>query len=225
MDGRNRVDGFSPPEALCQNAAMTYPPPYYLESDENLLFELMDAAPLAQLISHDDRGLHATPVPLMRHAGPLRLIGHLDANNPQVDGLDGASVLVVFSGPDRYISPNDYHTRQLPTWNYLQVHVRGQARLLPQAAAKRAVLDDTAVVMEQDQTTPFHPDQRQRTVTALLPKIAAVEIRIDEMTGRVKLSKDKTSRDQRAAADKLLDGDAGPWALLVERFLNAGTTR
>lgn len=56
---------------------------------------------------------------------------HLARSNPLIAGVPGAAVLIV-SGPDAYISPDWYGVDdQVPTWNYLAVHLRGSLAALP----------------------------------------------------------------------------------------------
>jgi len=59
---------------------------------------------------------------------------HVMRSNPIARALTTPqSALLAISGPDGYISPDWYDLEdQVPTWNYIAVHLRGQLQLLPQ---------------------------------------------------------------------------------------------
>ena len=59
---------------------------------------------------------------------------HVMRSNPIVRALKTPQkALLAISGPDGYISPDWYgNENQVPTWNYIAVHLRGQLQLLPQ---------------------------------------------------------------------------------------------
>src|SRR5262249_35343352 len=111
------------------------------------LHELIRAHPLATLITAGTGGIIANLVPFILidtgDKGTLR--AHIAKANDQVDALKaGAETLVVFHGPEAYITPSWYaskkeHGRVVPTWNYVVVQVRGTPR----------VIDDTAWLKTQ----------------------------------------------------------------------------
>ena len=111
---------------------MTYPPPTRRIDDPAWALALMDAHPFAHLITADG-GLAVTRLPVIadRQDGrPVRLRAHLNGLNPQARGLDGASVLVAFSGPAAYVSPHwRADTGRAGTYDYEAAHVRGIARV------------------------------------------------------------------------------------------------
>jgi transcriptional regulator len=161
---------------------------------------------LASVISRTDDDVAITPLPLVldRHRGAHGvLVGHIDRNNPHAAYLDGQPVAAVFRGPDAYISPSVYSTPQLPTWNYIAVHVRGVARLLPDADGLREALIAMAAHLRRD-GDPFVLDAGHARMNALLPYIVGFEIEITAMTGRFKLSQDKIPRDTELAKQRLM---------------------
>ena len=99
--------------------------------------------------------VNADPAPLLSHI-PFqlgedgeRLEAHLTRSNPIVRllGKPQAAVIAV-SGPDGYVSPDWYGIgQQVPTWNYVAVHLRGVLRLLPQQEL-RGILERLATAME-----------------------------------------------------------------------------
>src|SRR3954468_24195060 len=110
-----------------------YIPSSFAERGLPTLFAFIEAHPLATLVtSTTTEGLVATHLPLVldRAAGPMgTLVGHVARANPQSRCIAGEApeALVIFTGPDAYVSPEWYATKQetgrvVPTWNYIAVH-------------------------------------------------------------------------------------------------------
>ena len=103
-----------------------YPPKKHQDSDKKHLIEVMKTYPLATVISVKDNTPLITHLPLIYRASDGKLVGHIDIYNPQTELLkDLNEVTLIFSGPQCYISPSIYTTTQLPTWNYIKVHLTG----------------------------------------------------------------------------------------------------
>jgi hypothetical protein len=122
-----------------------YPPPAFRETRPEVLHNLIRTHPLGLLITAGAGGILASPVPfqLVTEGGVATLRAHLSRANPQLDALSGAECLVVFQGPDAYVSPSWYATKRetgkvVPTWNYMIVQARGQARRVDDPAWLRA---------------------------------------------------------------------------------------
>ena len=113
-----------------------YLPPQFAAKDASIAMELMRAHPLAQLVSADDAGFpFVTPLPLHlvgESGGALSLLGHVAKPNPHAGFLrTRPPALVVFQGPQAYMTPRVYPDWvRVPTWSYLAVHVRVQARII-----------------------------------------------------------------------------------------------
>jgi predicted FMN-binding regulatory protein PaiB len=183
-----------------------YPPAYHVEHDRDKIHRVIEAFPLATLISRTDDDVVITPLPLIldRSRGAHGvLVGHIDNNNPHLAWLDDRPVAAVFRGPDAYISPSVYSTPQLPTWNYIAAHVRGTARLLRSADALRDALIAMATHLKRDDD-PWTLTPDHARMNALLAYITGFEIEITGMVGRFKLSQDKNPRDIGLAKRRLM---------------------
>src|SRR5689334_11890616 len=117
-----------------------YIPPHFAASDPQLGLDIIDRHSFATLVTVHDGLPFATHLPLLlEQRGPRRtLVGHVARANPKWQHLElGQRVLAVFAGPHAYVSPTWYEPRpdNVPTWNYVAVHVRGRPRLLPAGAA------------------------------------------------------------------------------------------
>ncbi len=179
-----------------------YPPLAHIESDGQQLVDVITRYPLATFILAAGDQPQATPLPLVLNDAENELIGHLDANNPAAELLrDGAAALVIFHGPSSYISPLDYTTRQLPTYNYQQVHVRGRIRVVtdPNLAAE----DLRQLVRAMEGHGGWVLTEGDARVVPLLGEIVAFRLEIAEMTGRFKLGQDKRPEDRDAVHAKL----------------------
>lgn len=105
----------------------------FKQDDLNTLKNLMIQHPFATLVSYCDSGLEANHLPfiLKEEKGQTKLHGHIAKVNDLWKHVENLSdVLVVFNGPDCYVSPNYYptkkkHGKAVPTWNYVSVHIKG----------------------------------------------------------------------------------------------------
>lgn len=178
---------------------MQYPPPPYRSDDRQKMITLIKSCPFAALISTVNGEIFVTHIPIIYNQRIEKLVAHIDLYNPQVATLvDGAKVKVVFSGPDCYISPSVYSTDQLPTWNYMIVHVEGTVtRINDPEAAKQTMIDMTTFLEAPDHKFVLEADnpRMQRSVNY----IQAFTIDITHWVGKFKLSQDKRKEDQRRA--------------------------
>ena len=143
-----------------------YVPNSFAERDRPTLFAFMEAHPLATLVTSSTSGLFATHLPLAvdRAAGPMgTLFGHIVRANPHSRYLteQGTGALVIFTGPDAYITPEWYSTKQetgrvVPTWNYIAVHAYGSLRLRDDESFLRPHLEALTRRHEASRPKPWH---------------------------------------------------------------------
>ncbi|MFH2133044.1 MAG: FMN-binding negative transcriptional regulator, partial [bacterium] len=144
------------------------------------------------------------PLILDRNQGKSgALIGHMDRNNPHTAYLSNDKTLVIFQGPNAYISPNVYKSSQLPTWNYIAVHVKGRTAITESADAVMDSMIKMAAILETG-PNPYALDKENTKMQHLIKHVVGFEIEILEMTGRFKLSQNKNSVDRQLAREKLL---------------------
>ncbi|WP_251357952.1 FMN-binding negative transcriptional regulator [Kangiella sp. TOML190] len=185
-----------------------YPPSIHLEDDIKKLTPLMRQFPFATVISVHQGEIEVTQAPLVFQevSGRIYLYGHLAGNNAHGDYLANANVTVIFHGPNCYISPNDYATKQLPTWNSLSVHIKGNCQTTKDPDELYRILEMMADQFEEDSPSdkPNYKIQRTEEKTArLILHITGFKIEVTEIIGRYKLSKDKTREDIQLAGEKL----------------------
>jgi transcriptional regulator len=195
-----------------------YLPQHFEETRPAVLHRLLQAHPLALLITLDASGAPvANPIPLMLDAarGPLgTLCGHVARANP-VWQAAGQQVLVVFQGPDGYISPNGYaakqeHGKVVPTWNYATVQGRGPLVVLDAAAATHALVSRLTDRHEAAQPRPWAVgDAPDDYIAGMLRAIVCIEIPLTALVGKYKLSQNRSAADRAGVVAALqAQGDA-----------------
>ena len=181
---------------------MNYPPKHHLDDDQNHMIEVIKTYPLATVISVINNEPLITHLPLIFENG--KLIGHIDIYNPQAKLLkDNNEVTLIFSGPECYISPSVYSTTQLPTWNYIKVHLKGNVKAIEsKAELKQSLITMTEFLEAPDHKYVLEPDNPR--LDRNLNYIDMFEITITEWEGKFKLSQDKKPKDTESARAELI---------------------
>lgn len=184
-----------------------YPPKHHQDDDFRHHLKTIRQFPLATIISANGEDCFTTHIPLLHiQDGSTygKLTGHLDKNNPQCAFLNNRKIYVIFSGPDTYISPNTYTTKQLPTWNYIKVHFEGIATTTTDPETIKKSLLDLTNTMEKASDQPFVLSYDDPRMSQLVNYVTAVEIQITKVEGKFKLSQDKIPADTKNAREKLI---------------------
>jgi len=190
-----------------------YVPGHFREDDPRALAALMRAYPLALLVSLDAGQPFATHLPLVldEEAGaPKRLRGHVARANPHWRALEKhPSCLAVFTGPDAYVSPNWYDKHPaVPTWNFAAAHVYGRARAMDDAELRK-LLDDLSAIHEANEPHPWTSAKlTEEWFAAMRKAVAGIEIAIERLEGKVKLSQNRPAGDRRKVIAALEKGGA-----------------
>lgn len=179
-----------------------YVPTPFGEQDPERLLGFMRQYSFATLVTAGGNGAPcATHLPFLveRDAqGHLRLLAHMARLNPQWRGFgEGREALVIFQGPQGYISPTWYVTApQVPTWNYATVHAYGRPRVLDEPDAPLRILRNTAARYESGNPRPWQLEDAGDYVDRLLPAIVAFELPVSRVEGTFKLSQNKGPEDR-----------------------------
>jgi transcriptional regulator len=158
------------------------------------------SAPGAPLLSH-------VPFVISQDGAALDL--HLVRSNPIVRALTAPLPLpsrVAVSGPDGYVSPDWYGIRdQVPTWNYVAVHLSGMLEMRPQEEL-RGLLERQSALLE-DRLLPKPPWAVKKTDARALERmmrmIVPCRMRLSGVAGTWKLSQNKPEAVRLRAADHL----------------------
>jgi len=181
---------------------MNYPPKQHQDEDINHMIDVIKTYPLATLISVKDNQPLVTHLPLVYE--DRKLIGHIDIYNPQAQLLkNDTDVTIIFAGPECYISPSIYSTTQLPTWNYIKVHLKGKVKAIEsKAALKQSLITMTEFLEAPDHKYVLEPENPR--LDKNLDYIEMFEIEITSWEGKFKLSQDKKPSDIKAAREELV---------------------
>lgn len=178
-----------------------YRPPAFREDRPELLHAAIRAHPLATLVTHGPSGLTANLVPFTLVPGtdgPDLLRAHLARANPQLADLRaGGEALVIFQGPQAYVTPAWYPSKQehgkvVPTWNYILVQAHGRPVVIDDVQWLRAQIDALTAQQEADRSEPWAvTDAPPDYVAAQLKGIAGVEIAVERIEGKWKASQNQ----------------------------------
>jgi transcriptional regulator len=201
-----------------------YQPTAFREERLETLHALIRAHPLGTLITGGARGLIANLVPFIVIEGGEKgiLRAHIARANDQVEALrNGADTLVVFQGPEAYITPSWYaakpeHGRVVPTWNYVVVQARGIPRLIEDAAWIRAQIGELTASQEGRRAEPWKvSDAPEPFIAGQIGAIVGVEIPIASIEGKWKVSQNRSAADRKGVVEGLQREGLGEMASLV----------
>jgi transcriptional regulator len=194
-----------------------YLPAYFEESRTDVLHALMRARPLATLVTLSDSGLAANHIPLETVPEPLPhgvLRGHVARANPLWrEYRAGSEALAIFHGPQAYISPSFYPTKQqtgevVPTWDYAVVHARGTLRFEQDSTWLRALVSRLTDAHEASRRMPWKIDDAPSPyIERMLSLIVGFELSITGLTGKWKLSQNHPVANRQGVVKGLRDAE------------------
>ena len=191
--------------------------PAHFKPDDGTVRELLRNLGAANLITATADGLLATMLPLVYDEGESRpglgpwgaLLGHVARNNGQWRVPAIGEALVIVQGPDAYISPAWYatkreHGRVVPTWNYVTAHVHGRLVIHDDPEWVEANVRRLTAKYEATRAEPWSVDDAPETyIAGQLKAIVGVEIVIDRVEGKAKLSQNRSDADIAGAIEGL----------------------
>ncbi len=190
-----------------------YLPNHFKESRVEPLQGLIRAHPLGMLITLADAGLQANPIPFLIDATPAplgTLRGHVARANPLWrETRTEVEALVVFQGPQVYISPSMYPTKAaigkvVPTWNYVTVQARGTLRVHDDATWVRGIVERLTLTHEAARPVPWAvSDAPADYIETMLRAIVGIEIELTALQGKWKVSQNRDAVDRQGVVDGL----------------------
>ena len=188
-----------------------YLPKHFEVTDPDLLAQLMGEYPLATLIGTLGGQTEVNHLPLMLNSDRTRLYGHVAKNNPLLKIADQASseVIAVFHGPNAYVTPAWYPSKKesgkvVPTWNYAVVHVQGHIKLIEDAQWLRNHVSQMTNIHEPIYQSNWKLDDAPEDyVQTMLKAIIGIEIEVESLVGKFKLSQNRPPEDYDAVVKEL----------------------
>jgi transcriptional regulator len=197
-----------------------YVPAHFKEDRVDVLHDLMRTTGLATIVSMTPEGMIASHVPLMLDPDPApygTLIGHFARANPHWRLLDrNVQTLVIFQGPEGYITPSYYaakkeHGKVVPTWNYAAIHAYGTLEVFDDPERLLGVVTRLTERHETPRAQPWAvSDAQDDFVQGMLRGIVGIALPITRLEGKLKMSQNRPAADQTGVIEGLLvDGQDG----------------
>ncbi|TPK02889.1 FMN-binding negative transcriptional regulator [Mesorhizobium sp. B2-5-9] len=189
-----------------------YTPPAFRDDDKDSLIATIRAARLANLVTATADGPLATPLPLFldETEGEHGVIhGHLAKANPQWRVPAIGDGLAIFMGPDAYVTPAWYATKQetgkvVPTWNYAAVHAYGPVEFFEDADRLLEVVTRLTNLHEGARAAPWAvSDAPPDFIQSQLRGIVGLRMPVVRLEGKRKMSQNRNAADRAGVASGL----------------------
>ena len=204
-----------------------YIPEAFEQKDADEIVALVNDFPFAAIVVQGAERIESVHIPLLLESDgtTMRLLGHVAKANPfwQCTAA-GAKALVLFSGPNGYISPSYYpskreHGRVVPTWNYTAVHMRGPVSfVLDDDDWKLDLLNKLTQQHERNRASPWAvADAPEDYIQRMLNAIVGVEIIVESIDAKWKLSQNQPHNNKEGVVSGLANDGNTVLAALVKR--------
>jgi transcriptional regulator len=190
-----------------------YLPRHFTEERIPVMHDAIERTGLAVLVTIGTEGPEATHLPLLldRGVAPRGMLrGHLARANPQWRALeDGCPALIIFSGPESYVSPSWYPSKGdegkvVPTWNYIAIHAYGRVEVFHDPDRLLGMVSDLTDHHERGREHPWAvKDAPSDYLHAQLAGIVGFEMMIERLEGKWKMSQNRSAADLGGVVDGL----------------------
>ena len=189
-------------------------PSKFKQNEQSQLISIMREYPFATLVTHSTSGIEAThlPVVFVEAEGKYSIQAHIaKANKIWKSVEEGAEILLIFNGPNCYVSPNYYPTKKetgkaVPTWNYVVVHVKGSISFIHDEKWIYNMIDSLTKEHESKQDLPWSiSDAPETYINKMLSAIVGIEIAVDSIEGQWKLSQNQPEVNKLGVIQRLLE--------------------
>ena len=193
-----------------------YIPPAFRDDDKESLRATIRAARLATLVTATAEGLLATPLPLLLDESEGEhgtIYGHVAKANPQWRAPVLGDGMASFMGPDAYLTPAWYQTKQetgkvVPTWNYVAVHAYGPVEFFEDADRLLEVVTRLTNLHEGGRASPWSvSDAPPDFIQSQLKGIVGLRMPVARLEGKRKMSQNRNATDRAGVASGLAASD------------------
>jgi transcriptional regulator len=187
------------------------PPQFVIDADE--AWGVVNDAGAGMLVLQTSSGLASVYVPVVVSDDRRTIRTHVAKANPWWKSVgEGADVLALFLAASAYVTPSHYPSRLdnpdvVPTWNYVAAEVRGRATIHDDGEWKLAQTTAVTSHFEQGRDPEWRADDLDPHYRELQMKaIVGVEIAVQSIEGKAKLSQNRLDIDRRSVRDNFSDG-------------------
>lgn len=189
-----------------------YIPPAFRDDDIASMHQAIRDARLGTLVTATREGLAGTPLPMFldeKEGDKGTLYAHLARANPQWTAPAACEAMVIFMGPDAYVTPSWYASKQetqkvVPTWNYVAVHAYGSVEFFDDTDKLLDVVRRLTDLYEQGRSERWMvSDAPADFITAQLKGIVGLRMSITRLDGKRKLSQNRNAADRAGVAKGL----------------------
>ncbi len=209
-----------------------YIPSHFLETDLEKISQFIKTHPLGLMVANVDGELVGNHLPFIVPNGNIavgsKLISHTAKANPIWEvGKKKQKVLLVFSGYEAYISPSSYATKKethkvVPTYNYLSVHINGTLSATQDEEDKYQIVKILTEKMELSRKDPWAvTDAPKDYIETMLANIVGVELLVEKIEAKWKISQNRPARDRQGVIDDLRENLGDSNSLEMAREIEA----
>jgi len=193
-----------------------YIPPAFRVDDLADLHRTMREARSATLVTATKEGLIGTPMPVILEANEGAqgtLYAHVARANPQWNLEPSCEAMAIFTGPQAYISPSWYATKQethkvVPTWNYVAIHAYGPVEFFDDSDRLLDVVTRLTDLHESPRADRWRvSDAPVDFIKAQLKGIVGLRIPITRLDGKRKMSQNRPAADRAGVIHALSNSE------------------
>ncbi len=194
-----------------------YLPKHFSESDQNIINEIIHKYDFATVITKTNNDIEISHIPLLLDKTKNKLIGHIARANPiyNLANSGAIDVKIIFNGPHGYIS-NKYYSNpddNVPTWNYVAIHIDGKLSVVDGNESISKILDKQFSVYESNDI-----NWESSKISKMVNGIVGIQINIENVVAKFKLSQNKSLEDQKLIIASLSDNNP-ELALFMQKYL------
>lgn len=191
-----------------------YRPRHFKQEDTVALHDAIRRSGIGTLITFGEGGLEASHIPMLIEADTPSSLGTLHGHMARANGQwrsfsKDVPALAVFLGPDAYVTPSWYATKQqtgkvVPTWNYVAVHAYGELSFFDDPSSLKEVVTKLTRAKEASRPNPWEvSDAPEDFIDGILKGIVGFRLSITRLEGQWKLSQNRNEADVSGVLDGL----------------------
>lgn len=196
-----------------------YIPHYYKNENLQEIRDFISQNAFAILVNQVDGSPWASHIPLELHRdkeGKDILVGHLAKANPQWRSFStNSKVLAIFNGPHSYVSSSWYKDEEVPTWNYIAVHIYGTVKIQDEKQLHKS-LNALVDKYEQESKHPVSLNNLSNKTMRQIKGIVGFELIIDKIEAAYKLSQGREQDHAAIISELELKKNTGSQAVAFE---------